>query len=64
VCSSDLELSLHSDDEGNLYLRIDKQRAFLGVITLNDEDPIRVKLKFTRFEGNVGDLMLSYLESA
>ena len=26
--SIERELSLHSDDEGNLYLRIDKQRAF------------------------------------
>jgi RNA binding exosome subunit len=62
--SIEKELSLHSDSEGNLYLRINKQQAFLGNITLNDEDPIRVKLKFTRFGGDVSTLMMKYLESA
>ena len=62
--SIERDLSLHSDEEGNLYLRIDKQQAFLGSVTLNDEDPIRVKLKFARFEGNASDLMLNCLESA
>ena len=62
--SIEKELRLHSDTEGNLYLRIDKQQAFLETITLNDEDPIRVKLKFRRFEKDVTGLMMKYLESA
>jgi RNA binding exosome subunit len=62
--SIERELNLHSDSDGNLYLRINKQKAFLGAITSNDEDPIRVKLKFTRFGGHVTDLMAKYLESA
>ena len=62
--SIEKELRLHSDTEGNLYLRIDKQQAFLETITLNDEDPIRAKLKFTRFEKDVTGLMMKYLESA
>jgi RNA binding exosome subunit len=57
------DLNLHSDSDGNLYLRINKQKALLGAITLNDEDPIRVKLKFTRFGGDVTDRMAEYLES-
>jgi len=57
------DLGLHSDTEGNLYLRIDKQEAFRGRINLSDEDPIRVKLKFSRFGDNVTDLMLKFLEA-
>ena len=34
------------DEAGNLYVRLDKQRAFGGVAVLNDPDPIRVKFKF------------------
>ena len=57
-------LSLHTDDDANLYLRIDKQQAFLGTVRLSDRDPIRVRLKFTRFGGDVRALMTKYLESA
>jgi len=34
------------DEEGNLYLRFDKQDAFLGAVRLHESDPIRIKLKF------------------
>lgn len=34
------------DEHGNLYLRLDKQRAFGGVAALSDTDAIRVKFKF------------------
>jgi hypothetical protein len=34
------------DKEGNLYLRFDKQEAFLGTVRLHEGDPIRIKLKF------------------
>jgi len=44
-------LALHSDPEGNLYVRIDKQRAFRGIIELGEEDPIRIRLKFNRLSG-------------
>jgi RNA binding exosome subunit len=62
--SIEKDLSLNSDSEGNLYLRVDKQQAFNGTITISDEDSIRIKLKFSRFGGHVTDLMLKYLESA
>ena len=62
ILSIERELNLHSDEDGNLYLRIDKQQAFLGIVRLTDKDPIRVKLKFTRFRGDVSNLMMKYLE--
>jgi RNA binding exosome subunit len=34
------------DEEGNLYMRFDKQEAFLGNVKLHQSDPIRMKLKF------------------
>jgi RNA binding exosome subunit len=57
------DLDMHSDEEGNLYIRIDKQQAFRGVIELGDEDPIRLKLKFSRLSGEAGELMRKFLES-
>jgi RNA binding exosome subunit len=55
-------LDLHSDAEGNLYIRIDKQRSYLGTVQLGEDDPIRVRLKFSRFTGKFADLMIKYLE--
>ncbi len=57
------DLALHSDAEGNLYIRIDKQQAALGVVELGGEDPIRVRLKFNRLSGEVAELMKKILES-
>ena len=38
------ELSQRIDETKNLYLRIDKQKAYLGKIVLNTNDSIRVKV--------------------
>lgn len=57
------DLALHSDPEGNLYVRIDKQRAFRGIIELGEEDPIRIRLKFNRLSGEVTQLMKIALEA-
>ena len=40
------ELSNHVDEKGNLYLRLDKQKAFNGRAVLQENDPIRIKVKF------------------
>lgn len=57
------DLDLHSDGEGNLFIRVDKQQAFRGTVEVGDEDPIRVRLKFSRFTGKPEDLMKEFLES-
>ena len=57
------DLDVHSDDEGNLYIRLDKQQAFRGEVQLGDEDPIRVRLKFSRLSGEAKELMKTFLES-
>jgi RNA-binding protein len=40
------ELPNHVDPQGNLYIRLDKQRAYNDKITLHENDPIRIKFKF------------------
>lgn len=40
------ELDRRMDRSGNLYLRLNKQEAFLGYIELGESDPIWIKLKF------------------
>jgi RNA binding exosome subunit len=57
------DLTLHSDDEGNLYIRLDKQKLFLGEVRLSEEDPVRVKIKFNRLLGESERAMTGFLES-
>jgi len=40
------ELDQCVDSDGNLYLRFDKQAAYLREIRLKQEDPIRIKVRF------------------
>jgi len=40
------ELDQCIDSEGNLYLRFDKQAAYLGEVRFMQEDPIRIKVRF------------------
>lgn len=56
------DLDLHSDEDGNLFIRLDKQQAYLGAMELGDEDPIRVRLKFSKLKGEAKDLMRQILE--
>jgi RNA binding exosome subunit len=56
------DLDLHSDEDGNLFIRLDKQRAYHGTMELADEDPIRVRLKFSKLKGEAKSLMRQILE--
>ena len=57
------DLNLLTDEEGNLFIRVDKQSAFRGILTLTEhDDPIRVKIKFSRFSGKTNGLINSFLE--
>jgi len=40
------ELPNRVDAQGSLYVRLDKQKAYHGRVVLNDNDPIRIKLRF------------------
>jgi len=57
------ELDRHTDADGNLYIRVDKQKMFRGTARLGQDDPIRVRMKFTKFAGKSTELMVGYLES-
>jgi len=56
------DLALHCDAEGNLYVRVDKQKLFRGEFQLGDDDPIRIKIKFSRLTGNPTDTITRFLE--
>jgi len=38
-------LESHMDEEGNLFVRLDKQAAYMGEIRSKQEDPVRIKIK-------------------
>jgi RNA binding exosome subunit len=57
------DLQLHSDDDGNLYIRVDKQRLLQGTLQIAEDDPIRVKIKFNRLMGDCKKSMMQFLES-
>ena len=56
------ELNLLTDVGGNLFIRLDKQSAFQGLIQLAEHDPIRLKIKFSRLSGKTEVLVKKFLE--
>jgi hypothetical protein len=55
-------LETYLDDEGNLFLRFNKQEAFLGRLTIEQEDPIRVRMKF-RSGRDMRESVMAFLRS-
>jgi RNA binding exosome subunit len=41
------------DGGGNLYIRFDKQKAYLGKASLQDTDPVRMKFRLRLPHGNI-----------
>ena len=57
------DLHLHSDNDGNLFIRVEKQKLLRGVFQIAEDDPIRVKIKFNRLMGDCTKAMMTFLES-
>lgn len=50
ILSLEVAIGLHQDSSGNLYLRFDKQQAYLGKVKLNEgDDVIKIKIRFKPF---------------
>jgi len=55
------DLNLHLDDKSKLYMRLDKQEAFLGHLRLSTgDDVIKVVFSFKGSNEAVKDFLLSY----
>lgn len=44
------EINAHVDKECSLYVRLDKQAAFIGEARIKQEDPIRIRMKFKNWK--------------
>lgn len=51
------QIANHTDDKGNLYLRLDKQSAYLGEIKVGCSDPIRVRIKLRLFPKSLNNMV-------
>ncbi|MEM1509000.1 MAG: RNA-binding domain-containing protein [Thermofilaceae archaeon] len=50
ILNLETAIDLHQDSSGNLYLRFDKQQAYLGRVKLNKgDDVIKIKIRFKPF---------------
>ena len=56
------DIDLHSDVDGNLFIRLDKQKLLQGAFQIAEDDPIRVKIKFNRLVGDSKSAMIRFLE--
>jgi RNA binding exosome subunit len=56
------EVEKRIDSSGNLYIRLDKQKAYNGYAVMQENDPIRVKVKLQVPHGeNASNVLLRHL---
>lgn len=48
ILGEDEKRKISEDNRGAVYLRLDKQEAFLGYISWGQADPIRIKIKLQK----------------
>lgn len=53
-------LAQHLDEEGNLYIRLDKQKAYTGILTAEQRDPIRIRVRLNVHPRTINSLIEAY----
>ena len=48
------------DDKGNLYIRLDKQAAFMNKLRLQQQDPIKIKIRIKKSKRLSKEQILDY----
>lgn len=56
------EFKKHLDDKGNLYIRLDKQAAFMSNLSLQQEDPIKIKICIKKSKRLSKEQILGYYQ--
>lgn len=54
------EFGIHLDDRGNLYLRLDKQAAYMNRIRLKQENTIKIKISVKKSKKISKELLCEY----